>query len=224
MVSTTEMGRESVSEVLEFLREYALDRGADDALVIPASDVLVDPRVRFKCMIPKCYTTGDCSHCPPYGLSFRETRELISRYRWGIFFRVLASADITVEKTFSQNYLMGTIDEDANMLNVGVYCILVMTISDLLVKKSREIGYLSPKGFAAGNCRDMYCHFRPDCRKLMTGQGCRHPELSIPSMESSGIDVLTMASRVGWDVYPIGLNLDPETVPYGTFMGLTMVT
>jgi len=49
---------------LERLRLFSLKSGADDAVIIPSSDVIVDPRVRFKCMIPKCYMSGNCSHCP----------------------------------------------------------------------------------------------------------------------------------------------------------------
>lgn len=213
-----------VPEALDQLRQKSLDSGADDARVISAAEVIVDPRVRFKCMIPKCYTSGDCCHCPPYGLSFRETQEIVSRYRWAIFFRVRTRSEIVIEKTFYRNYITGDIDENANMLNVGAYCILVMTIADVVVNNARKIGYLSPRGFAAGNCRDMYCHFQPNCRRLTTAEGCRHPELSIPSMESSGIDVLTMAARAGWEVYPIGLTLNPDDVPYGTFCGLVLIT
>jgi hypothetical protein len=78
-------------------------------------------------------------------------------------------------------------------------------------------------GFTAGNCRDTFCHMQPVCRRLMSPEGCRHPGLSSPSLKASSIDALTMASRAGWDVYPIGGTCRPESVPHGTLMGLVLV-
>lgn len=204
------------------LLSCAREHGASDALIIPAGEVLVDPRVRFKCMIPKCFSTGTCSHCPPHGLSFRETRELVSRFRWAVFFRVLGKSAYVTEKSFYTNYLTGTVDEKGNMLNVGGYCLLVYTIAKLLERKGRELGCRQAQGFASGNCRDLFCRFQPDCRKLSGGGECRHPGISIPSMESSGIDALTMASRAGWEVYAVGGSLAPGDVPHGTFLGLAL--
>ena len=222
MVSPTVKNGRSDPARLEPLLSYARERGANDALIIPATEVLVDPRVRFKCMVPKCFSTGTCSHCPPHGLSFRETRELVSRFRWGVFFRVLAKSAYVTEKSFYANYLSGTVDQKGNMLNVGGYCLLVYTIAKLLEKKAGELGYRQAQGFASGNCRDLFCRFQPDCQRLSSGRGCRHPGISIPSMESSGIDALTMAARAGWEVYTVGGSLGPADVPHGTFVGLTL--
>jgi predicted metal-binding protein len=52
---TTSSASDSWLDILEPLRRTALDRGANDAVIISSSDVIVDPRARFKCMIPKCY-------------------------------------------------------------------------------------------------------------------------------------------------------------------------
>jgi hypothetical protein len=66
------------------VKKAALDRGADNAVIIPASDVIVDPRVRFKCMIPKCHISGICIHCPPHGYSTDEVKDIVfDRWDYG---------------------------------------------------------------------------------------------------------------------------------------------
>jgi len=205
------------------LRFYAESRGADDALIIPAAAVVVDPRVRFKCLIPRCYTVGACSHCPPHGFSPRRTREIVSRYHFGIFFRVLVPSAHIAEATFPENYRQNTMDEGGNMLLMGMRFMLALTVVRLVEKEAHDLGYRPTQGFAAGNCRDVFCRFQPNCRKLASGGECRHEGLSIPSMESSGIDAMTMAARAGWDVYPIGGSTRPGDIPHGTYVGLVLV-
>jgi predicted metal-binding protein len=208
---------------LERLRRLAEKRGADSAVIIDAADVLVDPRVRLKCLIPKCFSSGACDHCPPHGLSARQMRETISRYRQGVFFRVLVPSSVVAARNLSDNIRTGVFDDQGNLSNLGGYYMLVFTILALLGEEAAKMGYPSSFGLAAGNCREVFCHFQPTCRKLMTGKGCRHPGLSAPSMEASGLDAFTMAARVGWDVFPIGGSLTPSAVPHGTLMGLILV-
>lgn len=209
---------------LEKLRRFAEKRGADDAVVIQASDVLVDPRVRLKCLIPKCYASGICDHCPPHGYSVHEVRETVSRYRQGVFFRVLVTNSVAAAENIGRNISSGEFDGQGNLYNLGGHYYLVFTILALLKREVANMGYASSFGMAAGNCRDVFCHFQPTCRKLMsTKKGCRHPNLSAPSMEACGIDAFTMAARAGWDIFPIGGSLTPADVPHGTLMGLVLV-
>ncbi|MGD0549765.1 MAG: DUF2284 domain-containing protein [Candidatus Bathyarchaeia archaeon] len=50
----------------EKYRKRALELGAADAKVIPASNVVVDERVRLKCAVPRCHLYGECVNCPPH--------------------------------------------------------------------------------------------------------------------------------------------------------------
>ncbi len=215
--------KEKLLTDLEELRNYAEGRGANNAVIIPGKEVLVDPRVRFKCMIPKCFSSGKCSHCPPHGFSFDEVKKAVSSYDFGVFFRVKVKNTIIAAESLSDGLNQGIFDDKGNIFNLGAHYILVFTIVKLLQKKAGEMGYISTRGFAAGNCRDALCNFQPTCQDLMTKRGCRHGELSSPSMESCGMDIFTMAARVGWDVYPIGGSRVPEDVPHGTLMGLVMI-
>lgn len=208
---------------LEGLRLFSLKSGADDAVIIPSSDVIVDPRVRFKCMIPKCYMSGSCEHCPPYGYSIKEVRSIVEQYEWAIFFRKKVKSSIIAAAKIHEAIDSGIMDDKGNAINLGGHYILVFTIVKLLQKKAGEMGYDPTHGFAAGNCRDPFCHLQPTCQNLITDKGCRHPELSSPSMESSGMDVYKMAARAGWDQFPIGGMCEPESIPQGSLMGLILI-
>jgi len=208
---------------IEHLRRFALTRGADDAVIISTEDVIVDPRVRFKCMIPKCYMSGNCAHCPPHGYSVQEVREIVSHYEWAIFFRKKVDSAIIAAKNIHKAIDSGIMDDKGNAINLGGHYILVFTIVKLLQKKAAEAGFGRTHGFAAGNCRDPFCHLQPTCQNLMTDKGCRHPELSSFSMESCGMDVYRMAARAGWDQFPIGGTCEPDSIPRGSLMGLVLV-
>jgi hypothetical protein len=42
-------------------------------------------------------------------------------------------------------------------------------------------------------------------------------------MESWGMDVYLMATRAGWDIYPVGVNTQAEDVPYEAALGLVLI-
>jgi predicted metal-binding protein len=205
------------------LGRMALQRGADDAVVIPSDRVILDPRVRFKCMIPKCYMSGGCEHCPPHGYSLDQVRNIVNQYQWAVFFRVKVPSTIIAAKGVGPAIGTGVMSRDGSTLNLGGYYILVFTIVKLLEKRAVQMGYAEPFGFAAGNCRDPLCHLQPVCQKLVTNQGCRNEELSSPSLESCGMDAFTMAAKQGWDVYPIGGTCQPDSLPHGSLMGLVLI-
>ena len=211
-----------VPDFYEALRKTALEKGADDAVTIPATDVIVDPRVRFKCMIPKCYMSGSCDHCPPHGHSTAEIREIVSGFDWGVFFRVKVKSSIIASKDLHEAVETGVADKSGNLMNLGAHYGLVFTIVKIIEKIACQSGFAAT-GFAAGNCKDPFCLMQPVCQNLMTDKGCRNPQLSSPSMESCGMDVYTMAARTGWDQYPIGGSCEPESVPQGSLMGLVLL-
>jgi len=210
-------------EHVEFLRKTALVRGAEDAVIISASDVIVDPRVRFKCMIPKCYMSGGCAHCPPHGLSVADVREIVAEHELGIFFRVRVDSRVIAARDIHEAIEQGIADPGGNLMNLGGHYILVFTIVKILEKHARQAGYAA-YGFGAGNCRDPLCFLQPACQGLMSQKGCRNPDLSAYSMESCGMDAYTMAARVGWDHYPIGGSCEPDTVPRGSLMGIVLLS
>ena len=73
---------------LEDYRRMALDLGAAAADVVFSGEILVDERVRAKCMYPKCAFYGNNINCPPHAPDLDFTRKLIGRYTRGILFCV----------------------------------------------------------------------------------------------------------------------------------------
>ena len=206
------------------LTQLALDQGAENATVISTSDIILDPRVRFKCMIPKCYMSGGCSHCPPHGYSLQETRDMISGFESAVFFRVRVDNSVIAAKGLADMIHAGQMDEDGIILSLGASYLSVFSIVATIRNSAEQMGYSPTKGFGAGNCRDVLCHEEAVCQEFTRLSTCRNADISNPSMESCGIDAFTMAARVGWDVYPIGGACEPENVPRGSLMGLVLVT
>ncbi|MEW5735080.1 MAG: DUF2284 domain-containing protein [Thermodesulfobacteriota bacterium] len=206
-------------EELKFLAGYW---GANDAAIISTSEILLDPRVRMKCLVPRCYMSGACSHCPPNGSSLEEMEDLVSRHAAAVFFRVKVQSRIIAAKGLARYINSGRLDHTGNLFNLGAHYLLIFSIVKLLQKTVREMGYESGGGFAAGNCRDALCHFQPNCQHL-SKKICRHPDLSSPSMESCGMNAFAMAAHQGWDVYPIGGTCEPESVATGNLMGLVLI-
>jgi len=208
--------------IFERLAGLAKTWGAEDACVIETDGIIVDPRVRLKCMIPKCYMSGGCAHCPPYGYSAEETLKRVRAFENGVFFHVKVRKDIIAAKGLSDSLNRGIIDDKGCMLNLGAHYMLVFAIVARLRKEARERGFSETLGFAAGNCKDVLCFVHPVCRKLTRSGKCRNPDLSVPSLESAGMDAYQMAAEVGWEVYPIGGSCTPESVPHGILMGLLL--
>ncbi len=207
---------------LDELQYLARKWGADNVTVMETSRVILDPRVRFKCMIPKCYMSGGCSHCPPNGYSLEEIRGKVASHAWAVFFRVKVPPSIIAAKGLGADIAKGVMDPAGNLMNLGAHYMLTFSIVRLLQKTARRMGYAADGVFAAGNCRDALCHFQPNCRHMATGK-CRHPGLSAPSMESCGMDAFSMGARAGWDVFPIGGTCGPDSVGTGSLMGLVLV-
>ena len=208
--------------VLRGLCAVARGGGAEDALVIAADDVIIDPRVRFKCMIAPCYQCGVCSNCPPHGYSIQDVRSKVAGYEKAVFFRVAADQSYISAPGISRCLEARVFDDEGALVIVGTYYLLVYQIVALIEKRARELDY-EPLGFAAGDCREVLCFFHPGCRAIKNKEKCRHPDLSRPSMESSGMDVFAMAAKVGWDIYPLGGSSRPGDAPRASLLGLVLV-
>jgi len=208
-------------EDLKTLKQAALDQGADNAVIISTADIILDPRVRFKCMIPKCYKSGACSHCPPHGYSLDEVRKMISGFGSGVFFRVRVESEVIAAKGLADLIDTGEINE--TIMSLGASYLTVFTIAADLKQKAKQKGFSNTLGFAAGNCRDVLCYDQAFCQEFTRLKTCRNPGISAPSMESCGMDAFTMGARAGWDVYPIGGTCEPDSIPRGSLMGLVLV-
>jgi predicted metal-binding protein len=198
-----------IKDDLEKYRKLAIDMGATDAVIVRAEDIPIDERVVIKCEIPRCFGYGMGANCPPNTLTAQETRQCVAKYKYAVFFKKEIAPEIVVR------------DKTTIKKRVDAYQ-QVFEIVNQLESKAFYDGYYLALGFAAGSCRHTYCGLEKECLALK-GDKCRYSLKSRPSMEAVGIDVYKLATKVGWDIYPIGCDAKPGDIPKGNLAGIVLV-
>lgn len=202
---------EQLLEDLEKYLQRALELGATKVKIIPADMVVIDERVRAKCLYPKCSGYGTNVSCPPYAIDLDITRKIASNFRWAVF----------VSLATPSGEMAGA---EAKEKIYGIpWRLKLYEIVSKIEAEAFYDGYHLALGFACGSCKGVFCR-DIDCTALVPGQRCRLPLRSRSSMEAVGMDTFIMAARVGWDVYPIGASLAASDVPCGMLLGLVLIT
>lgn len=204
------ISEEQLQEDLAKYREQAVKLGATDAKIIHTETVVVDERVLAKCTYPRCSSYGTNVNCPPYAMSLDQVRRLIKNFRYGILAHIKIPADKIAGQEAYEKDLAAPYQRKINEV-----------IAEIEARAFYD-GYYLAVGFGSGTCKAIFC---PDieCKAMTPGQSCPHRLKARASMEAVGIDYLNLASRVGWDIYPIGARTRPEDVPHGLRMGLVLV-
>jgi predicted metal-binding protein len=195
------------------LRRYldmAIQAGMTDARAIRATTVRVDQRVLMKCRYPRCANFGACANCPPHTPSIQEMQSFIRSYRHAVLFcKRLAPAELlcipgsqTVPKSDSQRFMFRMVSE--------------------IESAAFYDGHVLAAGFANGSCKRLFCPEEP-CSALLPGGRCRFPLKSRSSMEAVGIDVFSLARRMGWAIHPAGRTSTPEQVPHLLNLGVVFI-
>ena len=194
---------------LETLKQEALELGASMAAIIPAEWVEIDERVRLKCSVPLCPHYDKNLYCPPQGPSTDLMRKAISRYTWALLFAL----DVIPPEEFADR----SIEREA-VLKWGRKGLEITSRIETLAFGR---GYYLAMGFGQGSCLKILCG-QERCLVLEGGK-CPYPLQSRPSMESSGIDVYRLVTRVGWEIYPIYRSVDPKAVPRALSVGIVFI-
>lgn len=195
---------------VEKYRKKALELGAADARVIPASLVVVDERVRLKCAVPRCHLYGECVNCPPYTPPPSQMRKILRKYKCAVLFKthVSPAADFVDDEKWHVGHMA-----HQRRIHDIVGAIEALAFND---------GYYLATGFAAGGCKTALCSGQV-CQFLDSGR-CRFPLKARPSMEGVGIDVFGLVTRVGWSVYPIAVrDVDPESIGCAISVGIVFI-
>jgi len=208
-ISPEKVSDDQLNNDLERYSELAVEFGATDTTVIGVDEIIIDERVRAKCIWPKCGGYGLSAHCPPYAPPLDEVRKIVGRYRLGLFIRLAVATEEIAGKEARKKRLWWPSSR------------ILHEIVSKIESEAFFNGYHFALGFGSGSCKG-YC-FDLDCTAIQTGQACRYPLKARPSMESVGMDVFTMATRAGWDVYPIGPSIRPDDVPVGSKFGLVLI-
>jgi predicted metal-binding protein len=195
---------------LEKFRARAIELGATDARIITTDMVLIDERVRAKCLYPKCSFYGTNANCPPRSLDLDMTRKIVNNYQYAIFTRwVVPSEEVAGTEARDERLSIPSRRKNHEMIS-------------RVESEAFFSGYHLALGFADGPCKSIFC---PDieCSAVVPGQACRHSLRARSAMEAVGMNAFTMAARAGWDIYPIGASISPSDVPHGNMLGLVLI-
>lgn len=203
---------ERILEVnLERYCRLALESGASAAAIIPAGDVVVDERVRLKCLVPRCLRAGETPNCPPNAPDLDLVRRAFSRFSWAVLFKCdvepLADYAPGAGKTKEEKRRVLSFHKQGSDV---VYA---------LERQAYEDGYYLAMGFGGGSCKDYLCHGML-CQFLDSGR-CRFPHRSRPAMEAMGIDVIATIGKVGWMAYALVDDLD--RIPCAITVGIVFI-
>jgi predicted metal-binding protein len=189
----------------------ALGMGASAAAVMPASDVVIDERVRLKCTVPRCIRAGETPNCPPYAPDLELVRKAVGRYHYAILF------ECKVEPV--QDYVPGTGTTPEEKRRALSFHEQSGTIAYELERQAYKDGYHLAMAFGGGSCKDYLCKGMI-CQYIDSGR-CRFPHRARPAMEAVGMDVLDLVRKAGWQAY--ALVDDLSRVPCAITVGIIFV-
>lgn len=204
------VSNEVLQQDLGKYRQRAIELGAEDARIITSDMILIDERVRAKCVNPKCPWYGTSANCPPHAIDVEQVRKIVNNFHYAIFTWFKVPPEV----------IAGHGDKD-----VRERIRSTLKNYEMISKIEAEAfydGYHLALGFANGSCKPIFCP-NNECSALLPGQACRHPLRARFSMEGVGMDAYTMAARVGWDVYPVGETITASEVPHGVRLGLVLI-
>lgn len=185
------------SDKFQFLVKLALENGAADAKIIPASQVIIEDRVVLKCKVG-CNHYGETLSCPPYAPTAEQFRKIVSEYSYAMFLKYTTTAAADKEvyphlMTYQTNpNLSQEIKDKAAAFWQGwkdsKYKMLQSVVA--LEKAAMRQGYSLAMSFVSGHCQL--------CEKCSTDTGiCRHPELMRISEDAIGVNVKKTAANAG---------------------------
>ncbi len=159
--------------MLKQLCSQAIQLGATKAKLIPVSYIVIDERVRLKCLIPLCDKYNRHMMCPPNLPSVEEFRKSLQKYSRALFVQLSLRKTGRVSKAEIQRY------------GVSLHQIIHQ-----LERQALFLGYPLAAGLIGGSCKL--------CRECVGPAGpCRRPLMARPSIEGMGIDVIRTAKRIG---------------------------
>ena len=172
------------------LMEDLKDAGAYKCAVIPVSDIPFDRELRRFCEQNACGSYGRNYMCPPLVGDIDEMIEQAKGYSTAVVFQTVTA----LEDSYDVDGMNDARDQH----------------QAILTKLCQKIRAFSPEVLALGGGG---CHLCDICGAI-DGVPCHHPELTIPSIESYGIVVYSLAPKCGMN-YING----QDTVPYfGAFL------
>lgn len=170
----------------------ALEKGATRARIISARDIVIDKRVRLKCLAPRCENYGRHLMCPPSTIDVDEFSEMLAAFRYALILQVDADYDSADRKGFD---LKARARQKPGRGREKRPELILHGIVNEIERRAFKEGYYLAAGLIASDCS--LCE---ECVGVGSDQACRHPFEARPSMQSLGVDVLKTCERVGMPV------------------------
>lgn len=177
---------------LEKLCELALSKGASAAKPMSARGVIVDPRVRLKCMVPTCDSYGWNLMCPPNVMPMDQFAEVLRQYDHAILVQYPIPLDHEIMERSKGKRLEDVVKEADYMDRLSRSEVEFMDLLCEVERNALGMGYRFATAFTGGAC-----HLCKECVGQRSGERCRHPFRSRPSMEAMSIDVFLTAQNAG---------------------------
>lgn len=168
------------------LIKIAIERGATEAKIIPAREIILDERVILKCQVPLCNEYGKHLLCPPNSPSLAHFREVLKSYSRALLIQLRTPVD-----------QLDSESEEDRKKAIYVRANELHGVVNAVEKAAQELGFTFAAGFIGGACK--LCD---PCVGVQSGEPCRHPFKARPSMEAVGIDVHLTAQRAGLEFSP----------------------
>lgn len=196
--------------------------GVDRAAILPAKDIIVDEKVRWKCEYPVCFGYGTSPLCPPNTPPVDECERVIHSFQYAIVFQ----SDVPVDDFTGQDW----------PLKAAKHFIANNSVCNQVEAWANSMGYRQAVSLGAGPCTGLITGpctglFGIDsgdtdrtCAVLRGKGSCRHFLKVRPAMEAMAIDVIGTIQPLDWDlVYIGGSTNNPADVPCASNVGLLLV-
>lgn len=161
---------------MEDFEKYASSLGIETCVAFPADLLAPEERIRALCREDKCGNWGNNYMCPPRIGSLEDMRTRLARYRAGILLQY--SRGLDVRNDF----------EGVRRSKVDFHRLVLK-----MEERVRSEGHRDAWGLVGGDCS--LCD---ECTARV-GAPCPFPDDARPSLESLGIDVLSLLARLGLD-------------------------
>ena len=191
--------------VLDGLVGLAISTGADNAVIIPTSAMIVEDHLADLCNETACTCYGQAASCPPHVGGPDEFRKLLGEFNQSIFLKIDVSTDILLSEERWHIYRF------------------LHRVASCVRRAAVDGGYPNARAFAGGSCKRIFCRGHLDCKVVSRGGTCRFPDLALPSMSGYGVNVFRLMEVAGWQMDRITRDTSSELVPMGSVSGLVLV-
>lgn len=149
---------------MQKLIQAALQAGADQAVIIPVEQVVLNAEFRKSCQHNGCGVYGRCWMCPPYVGDIEQLMDKVRSYRYGLMYQSISPLEDSFDIEGMSSAAQHHVHISHRLENSGVLPQPHLHLS-------------------CGGCRV--------CTRCAAadGQPCRHPEQAMSSLEAYGIDV-----------------------------------